>query len=56
MNHLGYAFRRRKMADVSVPENDRMTVIRLTTNQDLNKDVNVRFSITGGADKDEFSI
>jgi hypothetical protein len=33
-----------------------MTVIRLTTNQDLNKDVNVRFSITGGADKDEFEI
>ncbi|VVM18474.1 hypothetical protein BSPWISOXPB_5178 [uncultured Gammaproteobacteria bacterium] len=40
-------------ADVSTPENNRAMFIRLTTNQDFNKDVDVIFSITGG-DRDKF--
>jgi hypothetical protein len=31
-------------------------VISLTTNKDANKDVDVNFSITGGADQDKFTL
>jgi hypothetical protein len=36
----------------STPENNPNMVISLTTNKDANKDVDVNFSITGGADQD----
>ncbi|WP_139699729.1 hypothetical protein, partial [bacterium endosymbiont of Bathymodiolus sp. 5 South] len=40
----------------STPENNPNMVISLTTNKDANKDVDVNFSITGGADQGEVGL
>ncbi|WP_139699123.1 cadherin domain-containing protein [bacterium endosymbiont of Bathymodiolus sp. 5 South] len=40
----------------STPENNPNMVISLTTNKDANKNVDVNFSITGGADQGKFTL